>query len=64
MTSNVIKPVNVSRLGSFLTDLKISWRALVLMLKSENRTVRRAKGMTPGDAFFNWIKLSALKNTV
>jgi MoaA/NifB/PqqE/SkfB family radical SAM enzyme len=64
MTSNPIKPVNVSRLGAFLADLKISWRALVLMLKAENRAVRRAKGVTPGDAFFNWIKLSSLKNTV
>ena len=44
MTPSVIKPVNVSRLGSFLTDLKISWRALVLMLKSENRAVTTSQG--------------------
>ena len=64
MTPSPIKPVNVSALGSFVNDLKISWRALVLMLKSENRAIRRAKGVTFGDAFFNWIKLSSLKDTV
>ncbi len=64
MTPSPIKPVNVSALGSFVNNLKISWRALVLMLKAENRAVRRAKGVTFGDAFFNWIKLSSLKDTV
>ncbi len=64
MISPAIKPVNLSRIDSFKNDLKISWRAFVVMLKSENRASRRAKGLTPGDAFFNFIKLSFLKATV
>ena len=64
MTSNPIKPVNLSGIASFITDLKISWRAFVVMLKAENRAARRAKGLTRGDAFFNFIKLSFLKFTV
>jgi MoaA/NifB/PqqE/SkfB family radical SAM enzyme len=64
MTPSAIRPVNVSGLDAFWYDLKISWRALVVMLKSENRAIRRAKGVSTGDAFFNWIKLSSLKDTI
>ncbi len=64
MTLNPIKPVNLSGIASFITDLKISWRAFVVMLKAENRAARKAKGLTRADAFFNFIKLSFLKFTV
>jgi MoaA/NifB/PqqE/SkfB family radical SAM enzyme len=64
MTVNPIEPVNLSGIDSFIADLKISWRALVVMLKAENRAARRAKGISPADAFFNFIKLSFLQSTV
>jgi len=39
-------------------------RALSLMLSQENRAERRQKGVSPGDALFNFIKLSFLQNTI
>jgi MoaA/NifB/PqqE/SkfB family radical SAM enzyme len=39
-------------------------RALGLMLSQENRAERRQKGVSPGDALFNFIKLSFLQNTI
>jgi MoaA/NifB/PqqE/SkfB family radical SAM enzyme len=64
MKTELHKPVNVSKAASFIYDLKISWRAFVLMLKQEHRAVRRAKGLIPGDAFFNFVKMSFLKFTL
>lgn len=40
------------------------WKALKLLLKSENRAIRREKGVSPADAFFNFIKLSFLEYTM
>ena len=34
------------------------------MLSQENRAERRQKGVSPGDALFNFIKLSFLQNTI
>jgi len=64
MKTELHKPVNVSKTASFLYDLRISWRAFVLMLKQEHRAARRAKGVNPGDAFFNFVKMSFLKFTL
>ncbi len=59
-----IKPVNLFGISASIKKLKISWRALAIMLKAENRAARRAKGMTAGDAFFTFAKLSYLESTV
>ncbi|HTY25640.1 MAG TPA: radical SAM protein [Desulfomonilaceae bacterium] len=64
MKSIALQPVNLSKAASFVCDLKISWRAFVVMLKSENRAARKAKGVSPADAFFNFIKLSFLKSSL
>lgn len=46
------------------TDLKISWRALRLLLDPANRAIRKNKGLNWADGLFNFIKLSFLQNTV
>jgi MoaA/NifB/PqqE/SkfB family radical SAM enzyme len=43
---------------------KFFLQALTLMLKRDNRAIRRAKGVSPTDAFFNFIKLSFLESTM
>jgi len=40
------------------------WQALKLLLGSRNRKIRREKGVSPGDAFFNFVKLSFLEYTM
>ncbi len=43
---------------------KFFWQALKLLLDSRNRVIRREKGVSPVDAFFNFIKLSFLEYTM
>ncbi len=56
--------VNVTGADALPIYAKLFFRALGLMLKSENRAIRRAKGVSPGDALFNFVKLSFLETTV
>jgi MoaA/NifB/PqqE/SkfB family radical SAM enzyme len=58
------KPVNIVRAGLLPVYLKVFRSALKLLLDSGNRAVRRANGLSPGDALFNFVKLSFLENTV
>jgi len=47
-----------------LVYLKFMLRAFQLMISEENRAVRRHKSVSPGDTFFNFVKLSLLENTM
>lgn len=40
------------------------WRALGILLKSENRKIRRLKQVSPVDALFNFAKLSILESVM
>jgi len=55
---------NVTGAGVLPPYAKLFSRALSLMLKPENRAIRRSKGLSPGDALFNFVKLSFLETTV
>jgi MoaA/NifB/PqqE/SkfB family radical SAM enzyme len=64
MNSYPSKYSNVAGIDARITNLKITWRALQLLLNPANRAVRKEKGLTVGDGLFNFIKLSFLQNTV
>ncbi|MBI5251525.1 MAG: radical SAM protein [Desulfomonile tiedjei] len=55
---------NVTGMDVRTTNLKITWRALILLLDRANRVIRKNKGLNFGDALFNFIKLSFLQNTI
>jgi MoaA/NifB/PqqE/SkfB family radical SAM enzyme len=55
---------NITESAAYTLYAKIFWRALNLMLDSENRALRKQRGVSPGDAVFNFIKLSFLETTV
>jgi MoaA/NifB/PqqE/SkfB family radical SAM enzyme len=55
---------NISGIDARKIDLKVSWRALELLLDPANRVIRKNKGLNFWDALFNFVKLSFLQNTV
>jgi MoaA/NifB/PqqE/SkfB family radical SAM enzyme len=64
MNSELLRPVNISGVAAVPYHLRIAWRALLLMLKEENRALRRANLVSPGDATFGFVKLSFLKDAL
>jgi MoaA/NifB/PqqE/SkfB family radical SAM enzyme len=61
MADNGIKPKNLSQLQWQTVNAKLSWHALQIMLDPRNRAIRRENGVSPGDAVFNFLKLSILR---
>ena len=64
MNSELLRPVNISGVAAVPYHLRIAWRALLLMLKEENRALRRANSVSPADATFGFVKLSFLKDAL
>ncbi len=64
MESYFAKYSNISGIDVRKANLKITWRALKLLLDPVNRATRRSKGLNFGDGLFNFIKLSFLQNTM
>jgi len=64
MNTHPQRTVNVMGLGLVPVVAKLFWKALRMLADGENRAIRKEKGMSPGDAFFNFIKLSFLENVL
>ena len=56
MNSATIEPVTLSESAGLPMHLKILWRMMRLLVKKENRSVRKQAGLTTGDALFNMLK--------
>jgi len=61
MGSEVTKQKNLTTLRWLPVNAKLSWHTLWIMLDTRNRAIRRENGVTPGDALFNFLKLSILR---
>ncbi len=61
MENSVPQSKNVTGLGLILLAARLIWHSLLLMLDRHNRALRRNNGVSPGDALFNFLKLSILK---
>jgi MoaA/NifB/PqqE/SkfB family radical SAM enzyme len=55
---------NIANGEAYFMYAKFFWKALRLLLNSRNRAVRREKGLSAADAFYNFVKLSFLEYTV
>ncbi|MFC1835236.1 radical SAM/SPASM domain-containing protein [Thermodesulfobacteriota bacterium] len=58
------QPVNLGGPAMLPAVSKLAWRAFVLLFNRENRAARRDKGVSSGDAFFNFARLSFLENVL
>jgi MoaA/NifB/PqqE/SkfB family radical SAM enzyme len=64
MDLNSTRTSNITGLAIYPMFIRVFLRALALMLDPDNRAKRKAKGLSSGDTFFNFIKLSFLETTV
>ncbi|MEW6111241.1 MAG: radical SAM protein [Thermodesulfobacteriota bacterium] len=64
MNTQPLHTVNVKGPGLIPVVAKLFWKALSMLVDGENRAIRREKGVSPGDAFFNFVKLSFLENVL
>jgi MoaA/NifB/PqqE/SkfB family radical SAM enzyme len=64
MNENAPKTFNVKPLGRRLMYFRFVWHSLLLLLSKKNRTIRKQKGVSPGDALFNFFKLTLLERTM
>lgn len=55
------KPTNVTGPGLIPLAARLMWHSLLIMLDRQNREMRRNRGVSWGDAVFNFVKLSILK---
>lgn len=64
MTVRMSRASNVTGVGIATMYAKFFWAALLQLLSKENRELRKKKGLSPGDALFNFVKLSLLQDTI
>lgn len=64
VTARASKTTNVTGSHVYANYVRFFWRALQVMLSSENRAARREKGLSTADTLYNFVKLSFLENTV
>jgi MoaA/NifB/PqqE/SkfB family radical SAM enzyme len=64
MPAKETKTSNITGISAASIFAEFFWHALLLMLSEENRDVRSRKGVSAGDAFFNFIKLSLFQYTM
>jgi len=64
MSLHNFKPMNVKGAGVHWVNVKLFLKTAQLMLRSDQRAIRRERNQSPGDTLFNYIKLSFLQWTV
>jgi MoaA/NifB/PqqE/SkfB family radical SAM enzyme len=64
MTLHMSRTSNIT--GGYIAAVyaKFFWSAMLQLLSKENRELRKKNGVSPGDALFNFVKLSFLQDTM